>query len=114
MDEIFLWFWFADFVGNISTVGTLCFVMVVLGLCFGFLTDINEDKELSKRFFKVVAWLSIPVAIAVLVPDKNTIKIYAIGKASQIATTQTELGKKSVQALEAILDEIIEKKGKSK
>ena len=110
MNEIFLWFWFADFVGNISAVGTFCFVMGLLVLFFGFLFEVNEEKELSKRLFKIAAWLVIPTSIAILVPEKNTIKIYAIVKAGQIAATETDLGKKSMQALEAVLDEIIQKK----
>ena len=113
MNEIFLWFWLADIMGAIGVIGVFCLMAVIVVAIVGSVIWWEYDgEEKGKRVLKLIYWLLIPVSVAVIAPDKNTIRLYALTKAGQIATTETEIGKKSVQALEAILDEIIEKKKK--
>jgi len=112
MNEIFLWFWLADIMGGISVIGIACLIAVIVVAITGAVESELNGEEAGKRVFKLIYWLLIPIAVSVVVPDRNTVKMYAIAKAGNLAVSETAIGKKSMQALEAILDDIIEKKGK--
>ena len=111
MNEIFLWFWLADFVESLSILAFVCSLAAIMIFLFSFIEYEYEPEKLN-RGKKIAALLAIPVMLSIFLPNSSTLKLLAIGKAGKLAATETELGKKSVQALEAILNDIIEKRSK--
>ena len=118
MNEIFMWFWIADIAAGLQVVSLVLVALVLaLGLVFFFNADFYmpgdevapEVKKWGKRSGAAVGVL---LFIAIVTPSPTTIRVFAVGKVAEVAATETVLGKKSVQALETILDKIIKEEKK--
>lgn len=106
MEKVFWLMWLADVVGNIGLVAV--FALIVVGGTIGLaaLLSAAEEWDDVKRLFRVLRWLAIPVIIGMLLPSSSTLKLMALSSAGEVAT-ETQLGKKGVEALNAVLDKVI-------
>ncbi len=112
MNEIFMWLWLADVVHKVTFLFFMAGMFGVVGAVIGYAvasdawSEEREDhiKQVSKR---VAIGSVVLLLITAILPSSSALKIYAVGKAGHIATTETDLGKKAVEALEVVLDKII-------
>lgn len=108
MEKVFWLMWLADIVGGISVVGIVALIFAGIGVtALVIMAAVESEPEFVLRGLSVVRWLLLPVAIAMLTPSAKTIHILAVASAADAAAT-TELGAKSLQALNAVLDKVIE------
>ena len=104
MEKVFLLMWLADISGSISVVGIFsCIVAAVLTIC-----AVAEDVASARRIVRYGCWLLIPIGVAVVMPSQKTIQLLAVSSAAE-AAVNTQLGAKGIQALNAILDQVIDK-----
>lgn len=106
MEKVFLLMWFADVVGNIGLIACVALLAAAATTGFAALMEAFDEKEGAKRLFGVLRWLAIPVILGALLPSSSTLKLMALSSAGQVAT-ETKLGKKGVEALDAVLDKVI-------
>lgn len=106
MEKVFWLMWFADVVGNIGLIACVALLGAVITIGFAAMCEAFEDDGAAKRFYGVLRWLAIPVIAGMLLPSSTTIKLMALSSAGEVAT-ETQLGKKGVEALNAVLDKVI-------
>lgn len=108
MEKVFWLMWLADIVGSVSAIGVAALIFAGVGfVILAIIAAAERETELLARGFKVMRWLLLPIAVAMLTPSTKTIHILAVASAADAAAT-TELGAKSLQALNAVLDKVIE------
>lgn len=114
MNDLILLMWLADVVGSIAVVGifvciafTLAFVIKALVIS----TDYPQNWTELGMFKMPAIIMCVALFIAVVLPNKATIHaIVAIKAGEQLASS--DIGKKSIEALEAVLDRVIDDKKK--
>lgn len=118
MNEIFMWFWIADIATGLQVVSlVLVALLLTVGLMFFFNGDFympgdKIDPEVKKWGKRSGAAVGILLFIGIVTPSPTTIRVFAVGKVAEVAATETNLGKKTVEALEAVLDKIIKEEKK--
>lgn len=109
MEKVFWLMWLADIAGSIGVIGVTSLIALGLTvLCLVLVSAAQEDGDIFLRGVKAARWLLIPVAIASLMPSSKTIHILAVASAADAAAS-TQLGAKSIEALNAVLDKVIDK-----
>ena len=111
MEKIFALMWLADLMGSIGVIGALSAVALTVAAVIVLITfAVTEDGERApvsvKRTWPVAKWLCLIVAIAVVTPERRTVQLLAVSSAAEAAVT-TQLGAKSIEALNAVLDRVI-------
>lgn len=111
MEQVFWLMWLSDVVGSLGVFGVACLIalafgmlaiVVVVGVC-------DEESPLPGmgRAMKIGRWMLVPVAVAIFAPSQKTIQILAVSSAADAAAS-TKLGQKGLQALDAVLDRVID------
>ncbi len=108
MEKVFWLMWLSDVAGSISMIGTISLIALIS--CAAFLLIIAgldaDEWAAHARSFRVGWWLIIPIAIACVVPSKQTIQVLAVASATEAAAS-TQLGAKGLEALNAVLDKVV-------
>lgn len=110
MTEVFFLMWLADVVGSLATICSLSAVGLLCAGAFVALDRSLDAEELSNSKYarSVVVAIVVLTAISVLTPSRSTIQIAAAASATQAAAS-TDVGKKGLEAVNAVLDGIIKK-----
>lgn len=108
MFDLFLIMWLADIVD--SFIGFSVAGSIVSVLAGGFLACIAMD-ECEKEKARRCIWRGglaalVLITVAILLPSKRTIHLYAAGTVGQ-EIAATPLAQKAYQAADAVLDKII-------
>lgn len=115
MTGVYLLLWLADIASNISMVGLICtFGLVAMAVICGIAAVAGEFSrgEITAAWRQARAWvwmLAIPVLIACFTPSAKTIQVMVAAQAAQLAMA-TPLGDKALQAIDAVLDDLIASK----
>lgn len=108
MEQVFWLMWASDVIGQVKFIAWI-FVVVfailwaIYSLCV--CADDIEPPEATK-LFKYSKWLLLPVFVCAFTPSQMTIQIMAATKATESAA-DTQIGKKGLEAVSAVLDRII-------
>lgn len=108
MEKVFWLMYLADVVGNISVLAGTALAITLMGAVFLALNIAFDEPCAYTKYAKCFRWVAIPVALAVLLPAPTTLRLLAVGAASEAATS-TQLGQKGLEALNAVLDQVITK-----
>lgn len=108
MEKVFWLMYLADVVSNISAMVAIAFVLACVAALFMVLDRGYKDEHKWLSFSKHLRWLAIPVVLAVILPSSTTLRLLAVGAAGEAATS-TQLGQKGLEALNAVLDQVITK-----
>ena len=111
MEKVFLLMWLGDVVGNISLLAGLITLMTIGGLVLSVIALGFEERGSYSKMLKAGWWLAIPVVVALILPTQTTIRVLALASAGE-AATETSIGKKGVEALNAVLDKVIKESKK--
>lgn len=107
METVFWLMWLADIAGNIGVVGWIFAILFALfWLMVGVMLANDVEAEDSKKMFAHTRWLLLPLVVAMFFPSQGTIRLLAATKAAGVAA-DTQLGKKGLDAANAVLDRII-------
>lgn len=116
MNQIIFYSWLADAVGNFNTAITIVYICiaiaaVVFATAYGCLTVSNDnDAEDVLKAIKgnKVLWtlLVVLLLISTALPNSSTMKLVVAAKAGEVAA-DTRLGKKAIEAADAVLDKLI-------
>lgn len=107
MEKVFWLMWMADVVDGVGFIGLICGFALACSMGFCFVSVGFEDREIYGRVWRSARWLLIPVVVAVLTPSAKTIRVLAVASAAD-AAVNTALGAKGVEALNAVLDKVID------
>ena len=118
MDTVLLLLWAGDVANALIPLGLLVGFAYPFALAISYAfpyEDSSKAKEVS-AFIRSKWWVALLLAaLALFCPSKRTLEIMAAGKAAQIGSqviAESALGKKSADALNAILDRVIREAGK--
>jgi len=106
MEKVFWLMWLADLSASVGVVGLCALVAALITTGAAAILEVFDEKDGAKRFFRVIRWLAAPVVLSMLFPSSNTIRLIALSSAGE-AATETQIGKKGAEALNAVLDKII-------
>lgn len=111
MTEIILLMWLADVIGSIGFMASLLCLLMFFVLAIGTFNGLatSDTAGIFKYSHRIRWWFITAMLVAVLVPNPITIRMLAVSKASELALS-TSLGKKTVEALDVLLDEAIKRK----
>lgn len=108
MEKVFWLMWLADIVGSIGIVAFICLIAAFILVIMSWMGEVTEKENLAITF-KYMRWLAFPVILSVMLPSSKTIQVLAIASATDAAAS-TALGQKGLEALNAVLDGIINEK----
>lgn len=107
METIFWLMYLADVLGNIETLIAISIALcAVTILMLTMLVYANGTESLAKYFKPAIIALALLCFAAVFVPSRSTLNLLIAAKAGTLAL-DTKLGKKTIEAAEAVLDKII-------
>jgi len=113
MTKVILLMWLADIASSISFIGALSLILATGVAAFGIIrhainASVGEETEPGyyTAAWKMVRWLLIPGAIALIAPSANTVRLAAAGVAVH-EVAQTEPAKKALEAFNATMDKIV-------
>ena len=112
MTKIFLLMWLSDIASAITVLGAIATVTLVIGLLIATVWSVmDHETDMLKAWFKALAYLGPIVLVCGLVPAQSTIRLLAVAEATEVAAN-TQLGAKSLDALNAVLDKVIKESKK--
>lgn len=116
MNTIIFYSWLADAVGNFNAAITIVYIMgafvaIILGIACGVMkmNNDNDTEEVLKYFkYNKLLWNSLVVIalVSTVLPSSSTMKLVVAAKAGEVAA-DTRLGRKSIEAADAVLDKLI-------
>ena len=113
MNEVIFYFYLVDLVHGIG--GTLLIGMFACWAAafayFMYKADVTRyDEFVFPKLSKQLIVLGVVfLLIGTVLPSRDTMKLIAVTKAGEFVATETSLGKKSVEAIEVLLDEVIQR-----
>lgn len=114
MTEVFALMWLADVAGYVrpmfSVLGLLALLGTVVGVVLYLCCKSDGDEVGTKALYSMRALTIIGPALLVVsaaMPAKLTLQVLAAAKAGQVALS-TPTGTKAMQAINAVLDSIID------
>lgn len=108
MEKVFWLMWLADVVGSITVIGFVALIALGFGFAGIFIVaGLDDGGKPFGRAWKVGRWLLIPMLLGAVAPNTKTIQVLAVASAAD-AAVNTQLGAKSLEALNAVLDRVIE------
>lgn len=117
MNQIIFYSWLADAVGNFNTAITIVYICIAIAAVFfavvyGCMKANNNDSD-SEEVAKAIKqnkilWVLLVVLmlISMALPSSSTMKLVVAAKAGEVAM-DTRLGKKAIEAADAVLDKLI-------
>lgn len=117
MNTIIFYSWLADAVGNFNTAITIVYICIAIAAVFfavvyGCMKANNNDSD-SEEVAKAIKqnkilWVLLVVLmlISMALPSSSTMKLVVAAKAGEVAA-DTRLGKKAIEAADAVLDKLI-------
>lgn len=117
MNQIIFYSWLADAVGNFNTAITIVYICIAIAAVFfavvyGCMKANNNDSD-SEEVAKAIKqnkilWVLLVVLmlISMALPSSSTMKLVVAAKAGEVAA-DTRLGKKAIEAADAVLDKLI-------
>lgn len=113
MEKVFLLMWLSDVVGSIGYVGMIATVLLGVSLLvIGIAGAAGGEPEFLLYWVKGSKWLFVIVFVAVIVPSQRSVQLMALSSASE-GVVSTAIGAKGIQALNSVLDRIIQENTKS-
>lgn len=116
MNTIIFYSWLADAVGSFNTAITILYICIAVAAVFfaaayGCMRANNDDdsEEVAKAIKgNKVLWtlLVVLMLISMALPSSSTMKLVVAAKAGEVAV-DTRLGKKAIEAADAVLDKLI-------
>jgi ABC-type siderophore export system fused ATPase/permease subunit len=106
MNDIILLLWLSDLVVSLSAASAMGALGLSLVAVFTHMFYGMDNKKVPGTFNKVYYAIGLCLVILVVTPSANTMRMLVVGKAGQIALN-TELGKKTIEAAEAVLNKVI-------
>lgn len=107
MTDIFALMWLADVSRTISHIATAALVAVnVAGLVMLLMAHADGVLLGLPTRLKHLCWLLIPVAVSLVIPSGDTIRLLAAAKAGGVLTA-AKTGGKAPEAVDAMLDKVI-------
>ena len=107
MEKVIWLMYLADLCDGVSLIGFFALIafsgaasFVVVGGAFG-------DEDVRRQLWRHSRWLLIPVVIAAFCPNAKTVRLLAAVSAGEAAVSTT-LGAKGLEAVNAVLDRVIE------
>lgn len=118
METVFFLMWAADVVQGLkASVGVGLVFYVVALLISGAISFVEGKPEFWNALVSKWWVVAILVVLAILTPSRDTLYLAAAGKTAQIGATavaESPLGKKTVDALGAVLDRVVRESNEKK
>lgn len=106
MTEYIALLWLSDVVGSVAMLGLICVCAMIVGAILVGIESDAREKNLFPQCKTALVSLAVVVAIAGATPSKNTVYAIIAMKAGK-DISQTEIGTKAHEALNAVLDKVI-------